>query len=151
MSYKKEINNIIRNKKARFKYYIEQEIEAGLSLLGWEVKSARNKNIVIDNGYITFKNKEAYLSAANFGTSAKYYNSSSSEYNSLRNRKILLKKNQLCLLFNKIQCKEYKAIPLDLYWKNTWLKLNIGIVKRKKYDKRNKIKDKEWKIKKHTL
>ncbi|AKC60696.1 SsrA-binding protein SmpB [Blochmannia endosymbiont of Camponotus (Colobopsis) obliquus] len=142
-------NNIIQNKKAQYEYYIEQEIEAGLSLLGWEIKSARSKNININNSFIFFKNTEAYLMGAYFKTPKTCQFFSNLEHQSTRNRKILLKKKELCILFNKIKRKGYTAIPLNLYWKNTWIKLKIGIAKGKKqHDQRSNIKNREWNMNK---
>ncbi|AGC03823.1 ssrA-binding protein [Candidatus Blochmanniella chromaiodes str. 640] len=138
------LKKITQNKHAYHEYFIEKKIESGISLLGWEVKSARSNMVVINNSYVSFYNKEAYICNSIFQSNVtQFYNEA---HNSVRVRKLLLKKNELLFLIEKVNQKGYTAIILDLYWKNSWIKVNIGLAKgKKKYDKRNIIHMHKWK------
>ncbi|URJ23293.1 SsrA-binding protein SmpB [Blochmannia endosymbiont of Camponotus sp. C-003] len=137
------LKKITQNKRAYYEYFVEKQIESGISLLGWEVKSARSKMVVIDNSYVSFYNKEAYICNSIFQSNVTRFDNESSD--SVRARKLLLKKNELSFLMEKVNQKGYTAIILDLYWKNSWIKVNIGIAKgKKKYDKRNIIHMHQW-------
>lgn len=137
------LKKITQNKRAYYEYFVEKKIESGISLLGWEVKSARSKMVIIDNSYVSFYNKEAYICNSIFQSNVTRFDNESSD--SVRARKLLLKKNELSFLMEKVNQKGYTAIILDLYWKNSWIKVNIGIAKgKKKYDKRNIIHMHQW-------
>ncbi|URJ28766.1 SsrA-binding protein SmpB [Blochmannia endosymbiont of Camponotus sp. C-046] len=137
------LKKITQNKRAYYEYFVEKQIESGISLLGWEVKSARSKMVVIDNSYVSFYNKEAYICNSIFQSNVTRFDNESSD--SVRARKLLLKKNELSFLMEKVNQKGYTAIILDLYWKNSWIKVNIVIAKgKKKYDKRNIIHMHQW-------
>ncbi|MGP1931191.1 MAG: SsrA-binding protein SmpB [Arsenophonus sp. ET-YP4-MAG3] len=136
---------IIVNKIARYEYFINEEIEAGLVLLGWEVKALRANKININNSYVLLKNGEVYL----FGIIITPLNTVFSHIlcNPIRIRKLLLNKHELDFLFSKINRKGYTAVALSIYWKGAWCKVKIGIAKGKKeYNKRSDIKEREWKI-----
>lgn len=137
-------NIIMQNKRAYFEYFIEKEIEAGLSLQGWEVKSLRSYKVNINNSYIQLINNQAYL----FNTIITPLKEISLyvEHNPIRVRPLLLNKWEFKFLFNHLNCKGYTIIILSIYWKNIWCKIKIGLAKgKKKYDKRNIIKKREWK------
>lgn len=137
------LKKITQNKRAYYEYFVEKKIESGISLLGWEVKSARSNMVIIDNSYVSFYNKEAYICNSIFQSNVTRFDNESSD--SVRARKLLLKKNELSFLMEKVNQKGYTAIILDLYWKNSWIKVNIGIAKgKKKYDKRNIIHMHQW-------
>lgn len=144
------IKKIIKNKRAYYEYFIEKKIESGIELLGWEIKSARSKMITIDNSYVSFHNQEAYMHNSIF-----QYNKtqlSNKIYNISRSRKLLLNKHELLFLKEKIKQQNYTIIVLDLYWKNSWIKVNIGLAKgKKKYDKRNIINIRKWKYEKKQI
>ncbi|MGP1929057.1 MAG: SsrA-binding protein SmpB [Arsenophonus sp. ER-BJ3-MAG3] len=144
--YKSSLATIILNKKAYHEYFINEEIEAGLALMGWEVKALRSGgNVNIVNSYILLKNNEMYLIGITI-TPLKMA-SSNIVYDPIRARKLLLNKRELNSLFSKINHKGYTAIALSLYWKMAWCKVKIGIAKGKKeHDKRSCIKEKEWKL-----
>lgn len=136
-------SEIIRNKQIYNNYFIEKKYESGIVLLGWEVKSIRLKLITINNSYIVFQNSEAFIYNAFFQPQIK---SNESIYNPIRVRKLLLKKNELLFLKNQVQKNGYTIVILNLFWKNSWIKANIGIAKgKKKYDKRQIIRTNAWK------
>ncbi|MGV6989772.1 SsrA-binding protein SmpB [Testudinibacter sp. P80/BLE/0925] len=136
-------NTIALNKRARHDYFIEDEIEAGLSLQGWEVKSMRAGKANISDSYVIFKNGEAYL----FGAMITPLNVASTHVvaDPTRTRKLLLSKRELASLFGKANRDGYTIVALSLYWKNAWAKIKIGLAKGKKqHDKRDTIQDREW-------
>ncbi|MGP1930153.1 MAG: SsrA-binding protein SmpB [Arsenophonus sp. ET-KM2-MAG3] len=136
---------IILNKIAQYEYFINEEIEAGLVLFGWEVKALRASKVTISNSYILVKDGEVYL----FGTIITPLDTVFSHVlcDPTRVRKLLLNKRELDLLFNKINRKGYTAVALSIYWKGAWCKVKIGIAKGKKeYDKRSEIKEREWRL-----
>ena len=143
---KKDNSNIIAlNKKARHDYFIEQSLEAGLSLLGWEVKSLRDNKVQIKESYVIYKNNELFL----FGAHISPLKSASShiECDPIRTRKLLLNKIEINRLREKITQKGLTVVPLKLYWVRGKVKLEIGVAKGKKsYDKRQDIKEKDWKL-----
>ncbi|MBV7387903.1 SsrA-binding protein SmpB [Pasteurellaceae bacterium TAE3-ERU1] len=136
-------NTIALNKRARHDYFIEDEIEAGLSLQGWEVKSLRAGKANIADSYVIFKNGEAYL----FGAQITPLNVASTHVvaDPTRTRKLLLNKRQLDTLYSKTSRDGFTVVALSLYWKGAWAKVKVGLAKGKKqHDKRDSIKDREW-------
>lgn len=138
------------NKRARHEYFIEEEIEAGLALQGWEVKSMRAGKANITDSYVTFRDGEAYL----FGATIQPLNVASTHVvcDPTRTRKLLLKKRELETLIGKVSRDGFTVVALSLYWKNAWSKVKIGLAKGKKeHDKRDDIKDREWKLDKARI
>lgn len=136
---------IALNKKARYEYFIEQEIEAGLSLQGWEVKALRAGKANISESYVLLKNGEAWL----FGATITPLNMASTHVicDPTRTRKLLLNQKELNQLYGLINRDGYTVIALSLYWKNAWVKLKIGVARGKKlFDKRADLKEKEWQL-----
>ncbi|MPV85355.1 SsrA-binding protein SmpB [Ostreibacterium oceani] len=136
-------NQIAKNKKARFDYHIEETFEAGLQLLGWEVKSLREGRVQMTESYVTVKNDEVYL----FGCHIIPLTSASTHVNAdyLRTRKLLLNRREISKLIGLKERDGYTIIPLSLYWKRGKVKCEIGIAKGKKsYDKRADQKQKDW-------
>lgn len=139
------------NKKASFDYQILETYETGIVLFGYEVKALRNGQANLKGAYITFKenNKnrpEAFLVNAYIPL----YKPAGKreEYNPERPRKILLKKKELDRLVGKKQEKGLTVIPIKLYTKSSFIKLEIAVVKGKKaFDKREDSKKKD--IEKH--
>ncbi|WMY95240.1 MAG: SsrA-binding protein SmpB [Arsenophonus sp.] len=147
---KKNHKVIIVNKKAKYEYFIHEVFEAGLKLLGWEVKALRAGNVNFSNTYILIKDKEAYL----LGLTITPLRIASSNiiYDSTRTRKLLLNKHEIDLLFGKINQTGHTIIALSLYWKNAWCKIKIALAKGKnKHDKRSDIKKQEWIIQKNKI
>ena len=143
-------NTIALNKRARHEYFIEDEIEAGLELQGWEVKSMRAGKANISDSYIIFKNGEAYL----FGATIQPLSLASTHVvcDPTRTRKLLLNKRELDNLFGKSSRDGFTIVALSLYWKGPWAKIKIGLAKGKKqHDKRDDIKEREWKVAKERI
>ena len=146
---KKKIT-IALNKRARHDYFIEEEIEAGLELQGWEVKSMRAGKANIGDSYVIFKNGEAFL----FGASIQALNVASTHIvcDPTRTRKLLLNKRELDNLFGKANREGFTIVALSLYWKSAWAKVKIGLAKGKKqHDQRDDIKEREWKVAKDRI
>ena len=138
-------NTIALNKRARHDYFIEDEIEAGLELQGWEVKSMRAGKVNISDSYVIFKNGEAFL----FGSMIQPLSVASTHIvcDPSRTRKLLLKQRELDSLFGKTNRDGFTLIALSLYWKGAWAKIKIGLAKGKKqHDKRDDIKERDWRV-----
>ncbi|MES2677024.1 MAG: SsrA-binding protein SmpB [Pseudomonadota bacterium] len=133
---------IANNRKARFNYTIEEEIEAGIMLLGSEVKSLRAGGVNISDGYVADLNGELVLLNLHI---AEYKGANKFNHAPLRPRKLLLHKKQIANLLGKIQTKGLSVIPLSMYFNpRNIVKINLGICKGKKlYDKRASIKERD--------
>lgn len=130
------------NKKAYFKYKILEKIEAGIALIGQEVKSIKLGRINLTGSYIVVKNEEIYL----IGCSIPAYQPKNApkDYAPERSKKLLLKKSEIKQLIGKTQQKGLTLIPLKVYAKKGIIKIEFGIAKvLKKVDKREKIKKKD--------
>ncbi|GAA5213756.1 SsrA-binding protein SmpB [Corallincola platygyrae] len=140
---KQSSNTIAQNKRARHDYFIEDKIEAGVSLQGWEVKSLREGKANIAEAYIFLKDGEAFLFGATF--TPLHAASTHVVADPTRSRKLLLNRRELDRLYGRVNREGYTLLPLTLYWKKAWVKLEIGVGKGKKqHDKRADIKDKDW-------
>lgn len=136
-------NTIALNKRARHEYFIEDEIEAGLELQGWEVKALRAGKASIGDSYVIFRNGEAFLFGATF--TPLIATSTHTVADPTRTRKLLLNKRELDSLFGKVNRDGFTVIATALYWKKAWVKVKIGLAKGKKlHDKREDLKDREW-------
>lgn len=137
-------NTIAQNKKARFDFFIEKEYEAGISLMGWEVKSLRDGRAQLKESYVIIDKGELYLYGAHFSplTSA----STHVQADPVRTRKLLLNRHEIDQLIGSVERQGYTIAPLTLYWSRGRAKLKIGLAKGKKqHDKRQTIKDRDWK------
>lgn len=136
----------ILNRKAKFNYFIEEEIECGIELLGNEVKSIREGACNIKDSYATIKNNEVYVINMFI---KKYSHTSIFNESETRSRKLLLHKKEIKKLKEKIEKEGYTLIPLKIYFnKDNRAKLLLGICKGKKnYDKRETIKERDIKRK----
>ncbi|HUF72546.1 MAG TPA: SsrA-binding protein SmpB [Gammaproteobacteria bacterium] len=136
-------SSIARNKKARFDYFIEETIEAGLVLEGWEVKSLRAGKAQITESYVIVRTGEAWLLGARFtplNTVSTHVTADPS-----RTRKLLMNRNELDRLAGLVERRGYTLVALELYWKNGRVKAAIGLAKGKKqHDKRATEKDRDW-------
>lgn len=133
----------IKNKKAYFDYTILDSIEAGISLVGTEIKSVRKGSVDLKDSFITIKNNEAYLLNMYI---AKYEEGNIFNHDERRTRKLLLHKKEIKNLKEKISIEGLTLIPLKLYFKKNYVKVLIGICKGKKlYDKRASIKERDLK------
>ncbi|MEI4270089.1 MAG: SsrA-binding protein SmpB [Candidatus Dasytiphilus stammeri] len=144
-------NNIITvNKQVKNEYFVEEILEAGLILQGWEVKSLRSGKVDISSSYVYLHDNKAYLFSAHFHPVLS--SSPNLMLDPLRNRTLLLKKKEYNYLNGKVKRQGYTLIAYSLYWKNNWCKLQIALGKgKKKYDKRGSIKEREWLIKKNRI
>ncbi len=132
---------IQENRQARFDYHIIETFEAGLVLIGSEVKSLRAKNIQFKDAYISFKDNEAFLQNAHI---TEYKASSYNNHHPERLRKLLLNPSELKTIFTAQREKGLTCVPLKIYFKNGWVKLEIALVKGKKtHDKRETIKKRD--------
>ena len=137
-------NTIALNRVARHHYFIEDEIEVGLVLEGWEVKSLRNGSLQLKESYVMVKNGEIWLTGAHISP----LNSASTHIkpNPTRNRKLLAHRNEIDRLVGMVERKGFTLIALAAYWNRGRAKLKLGIAKGKKaHDKRASIKDRDWK------
>ena len=136
-------NVIASNRKARHDYFIEDRVEAGLSLQGWEVKSLREGRAQLTESYVTIRNGEAYLVGAHF--SPLLSASTHVHADPTRSRKLLMHRGELDRLIGAVERKGYALVPLDLHWRAGKAKLNIGLARgKKKHDKRAADKDRDW-------
>ncbi|HIJ22755.1 MAG: SsrA-binding protein SmpB [Gammaproteobacteria bacterium] len=137
-------STIALNKKARHDFFIEENYEAGIALEGWEVKSLRAGHIQIKESYVLVKDGEAFL----FGAHISPLPTASTHIHPdpLRSRKLLMHRRELDRLIGLVDRKGYTLVPLALYWSRGRAKLDIGLAKGKQaHDKRNTIKDRDWK------
>ncbi len=131
---KESFKLVAGNKKAYHDYFIEEKIEAGLCLAGTEVKSLRSGKCSIKESYIAIENGEAVLHGMHISP---YEKGNIFNKDPLRPRKLLLHKKEIYKLFGVMQKKGYTIVPLQVYFKGSLAKIEIGVAKGKKlYDKR---------------
>ena len=141
---------IAQNKRARYDYFIEEKLEAGLALQGWEVKSLRAGKAQITEGYVLVKDGEAFLIGAHVTPLRTV--STHIVADPTRTRKLLLHRRELDSLVGAVERKGYTVVPLELYWKQGKVKLAVGIAKGKQsHDKRATEKDRDWQREKARL
>lgn len=139
----KKIKVYVENKKAYRDYEILEEIEAGIELIGSEVKSIKNGAVSLKDSFVKFENGEAFL-LNTYIAPYKYAGKTVPEPE--RKRKLLLKKRELKRLIGKVKEKGLTLVPLKIYSRDRWIKVLIALVKgRKKYEKRQIIKEREIK------
>lgn len=147
---KQPSSTIAQNKRARHDYFIEDRLEAGLVLEGWEVKSLRAGKGRITEAYVIVKDGEAFL----LGGHIQPLESASTHIvaDTTRTRKLLLHERELATLIGATEQKGYTIVPLAMYWKRGRAKLEIALAKGKaKYDKRQTKKDADWNRRKAQL
>lgn len=133
---------LIQNSKAGFNYEILEKYEAGIELLGLEVKSIRNKQGKLDGSYIRIKAGEAYLVGADIPPFQPANTDIS--YNRVRDRKLMLHKKEVLSLRQKTEKDNLTIIPISLYNKGSKIKVELAIARgKKKFDKRETIKKRE--------
>ena len=141
---------IAANNRANYNFTISNKIEAGIVLTGSEVKSLRINTGSIRGSYIIEQNGELWLSNSFI---KKYQNSNENNYDPSRNRKLLVNKREFDKISGSIKQGGFTIVPLSLYFSDKgFAKLSCGIAKgKKKIDKREVIKQRDWNIKKHRL
>ncbi len=131
----------LKNKKAYFDYFVESEIEAGIELLGTEIKSIRLGKANLKDTFARIKNNEVYIINMFI---AKYEKANVFNHEERRERKLLLHRNEIMKLKDKVKLDGYSLIPLKLYFKGNHAKILLGLCKGKKlYDKRETIKQRD--------
>ena len=133
----------ILNRKARYDYFVEEEIEAGIVLTGTEIKSVRMGKLNLKDSYAIIRNEEIFLLNTHISS---YEKGNIFNHEEDRTRKLLLHKSQIKKLQNKITLEGYTLIPLKIYFVNGKAKVLVGLCKGKKnYDKRQTIKERDIK------
>ena len=131
------------NRRARHEYEIIETYEAGLVLLGWEVKAIRQNKVSLASSYALMKDGECWVIGAHIapGIHVPAYLSPDPE----RRRKCLLQRKCLDKLIGAVETKGLTLVPLRLYWRGPYIKLELGLVRgRKKHDKRQHEKAQDW-------
>lgn len=142
-NYMKNTEKLISsNKKAFFDYTLFDKFEAGISLLGTEIKSIRRNGANLKDSYIKITdNLEAILINCHI---SHYEFGNINNHEPLRDRKLLLNKKEILKILNKIKQEKYTLVPTKMYFSGRWVKLEIALAKGKKlYDKRDAIKKKD--------
>ena len=136
---------IIENKKAKFDFFIEEKIEAGIALRGWEVKSLRSNRGNIKESYALVKDNEVFIIGSHISPLPNV--NINEDTDPTRTRKLLLKGKEISKISGLVTQKGYTLIPLSFYWKEGKVKVMIGLAKgRKKQDKRALLKERDWKM-----
>lgn len=134
-------NIIAKNPTARHNYFVEDTLEAGIVLSGTEIKSIRNGKVNIKDAYASIKGGEIFVHNMHISP---YEQGNIYNKDPLRDRKLLLNKREILKLIGQIKQKNYTLIPISLYFKNSRVKVELGICKGKKlYDKREEIAKKD--------
>ncbi len=132
---------ISQNKKARHDYFIEETFEAGIQLLGSEIKSIRLGKVNLSDSFVTFRDGEMYVNNMHI---AKYDFSNRFNHEETRARKLLLHKKEIIKLFSKTREQGLAIIPLKVYLIEGLCKVEIGLAKGKRdYDKRNSLRERD--------
>ncbi|CAP18515.1 SsrA-binding protein [Candidatus Phytoplasma mali] len=141
---KKNFKIITVNKKAEYDYFLEKKYYAGIKLLGCEIKSIRLGKVNIQNAHIFIKNNEIFIMNMLID---KYKLSCDLFFQEKREKKLLLNKKEIIQIKNKMKIQSLTTIPVKLYLDKHLAKLEIALAKgKKKYDKRNDLKEKTIKL-----
>ena len=134
---------IAENRRARHDYFIEERLEAGLALEGWEVKAMRAGRAQLAEAYVFVRNGEAFMIGAHVAPLPTA--STHKVVDPARTRKLLLHRNELDRLVGAVERRGYTLVPLELYWKQGRAKLQLGLAKGKQqHDKRATDKERDW-------
>ncbi|GED16701.1 hypothetical protein AM501_30510 [Aneurinibacillus migulanus] len=138
---KEGIKVLAQNKKARHDYFIEETYEAGIVLTGTEIKSIRRGRVNLKDGYAGIRNGEAWLYNVHI---SEYEQGNRYNHDPVRTRKLLLHRSEIYKLLGQTKMQGYSLVPLRLYLKGGFCKVEIGLAKGKKnYDKRESIKQRD--------
>jgi SsrA-binding protein len=134
---------ISQNRKAYHDYHIEETVESGIALLGTEVKSLREGRANLKDSYVILKSGEAFLLNCHISP---YSHGNIMNHEPIRTRKLLMHRKEIDRLRGKVEGKGYTLIPLKLYFKDSFVKVEIGLARGKKlFEKRDTIKEREAK------
>jgi SsrA-binding protein len=129
------------NRRARHDYEILETFEAGIQLTGTEVKAARTGKVQLKDSFVEVRDGQAWLVNAHISP---YSHGNRENHPPERDRRLLLKKRQIDRLFGRTLLKGFTVVPLSVYLKGNWIKLEIALVQGKKlYDKRQAEKARE--------
>ncbi len=132
---------VVRNRRARFEYSIEESYEAGIELIGSEVKSLREGTANLSDGYAMAEKDQLFLHNVNIGA---YKPAAMFGHEPLRKRRLLLRRQELDKLLHRVKERGYALVPLQIYFRNGWAKIELGLAKGKAgIDKREDIKERE--------
>lgn len=138
-----DIRVVTTNRKAFHDYHILDRFEAGLELVGTEVKSLREGRANLKDAYAKMKNSELYLIGCHIGS---YSHTGFSGHEPYRDRRLLLNKREIRKLDRSVTVKNHTIIPLKMYFKKGWAKVEIALAKGKRsYDKKAAIAEKDRK------
>lgn len=141
---------IALNRKASHNYHLEQRIEAGIVLQGWEVKSIRAGRGQISESHVIIRRGEAWL--VNSVIAPLLSASTHIKADDSRSRKLLLHRKEINTLLGQVERKGYTLVPTAMYWKNNNVKVELALAKGKKdFDKRADAKDRDWQRDKQRL
>lgn len=137
MADKKGTKQVTSNKKAWHDYFVEERFEAGIELFGTEVKSIRQGQINLKDSYCSFKDGELFVRGMHISP---YEKGNIFNKDPLRVRRLLMHKKEIALLFGKTKQDGFSLVPLSVYFKNSRVKIEIGLCRGKKqHDKRDSI------------
>jgi SsrA-binding protein len=142
--------SIVQNRKAFHDYFVEERIEAGIALEGWEVKAIRAGRVQIKEAYVIVNNGEIFL----IGCHISPLLAASTHFtpDPVRTRKLLLHAREISRLIGSVERAGYALLPLDMHYKDGRIKIEIGLAKGKKqYDKRRDEKEKDWRREQQRL
>lgn len=143
MAKEKTNKTLVENRKARHDYFIEEAMEAGIALVGTEVKSIRAGKANLKDSYAEVKNGEVFIRNMHI---SHYEQGNLHNVDPIRSRKLLLHKEQINKLLGFTAQKGFTLVPLSIYLKNTKVKVNLGVVRGKKdYDKRDSMLERDAK------
>ena len=132
------MKDIAVNKKAYHDYEIQEKFEAGIALVGSEIKSLRNGKVSLKEAYVSFVHGEALIKGMNISV---YKEATYNNHDETRDRKLLLHKREINKLSNKCKLQGFTVVPLKIYFKDGLVKLEIALAKGKSlYDKRQSDK-----------
>ncbi len=147
---KQSSSTIAVNKRARFEYHLDERLEAGIALKGWEVKALRAGKVQFGESYVLLKDGEAFL----FGCLISPLTSASTHVNAdpTRTRKLLLHRREIDRLVGLVERKGQTVVPTAMYWSKGKVKVEIAIARGKQtHDKRRAQKDRDWARQKSRL
>ncbi len=135
------VRQLARNRRALHEYHIHERFEAGLALTGTEVKAARAGKVQLKQGFVEFRNDEAYLMSVHI---SHYSHGNRENHEPERPRKLLLRRREISRLFGRSQAKGHTVVPLRLYLKGNRIKVEIALAQGKKlYDKRAAARERD--------
>ena len=142
--------SIVQNRKAFHDYFVEERFEAGIALEGWEVKAIRAGRVQIKEAYVIVNNGEIFLIGCHISplpTASTHFTP-----DPVRTRKLLLHAREISRLIGSVERAGYALLPLNMHYKDSRIKVEIGLAKGKKqYDKRRDEKEKDWRREQQRL